>query len=341
MAEIAPLSNTMTGLRKAAVLLMQLDKAESAQVLSMLKEDEVENISSEIARMGAVRLDDASKVIKEFHEMAGRPRPLQGGLDYARELLEAAVGEQRAGEILGRLAAAMSDVPFGFLTHADPRQVLTFVQNEHPQTIALVLAHVPAGVASSILANLDAELQSDVANRIAIMDSTSPEVVRQLEATMERKLSSMLQPTEVSTVGGLMPLVEIINRADRSTERMILEGLDARNPQLAEEVRKKMFVFEDIVHLEDRAIQLLVREVEVATLATALKGVNNTVKTKLTKNLSERGRENLEEEIELLGPVRLSAVEEAQATIVQAIRGLEAVGQIEISRGDNSDEFVA
>jgi flagellar motor switch protein FliG len=260
-------------------------------------------------------------------------------MDLARDMLEASLGPDRAVEIVHRLSASLNDVPFGFLSHADPRQVLSFVQNEHPQTIALVLAHMAASTASQILSGLSGDLQADVAHRIAVMDRTSPETIRQLEATLERKLSSVLQPTELSTVGGLQPLVDIINRSDRGTERLIIEGLESRDPQLAEEVRRRMFMFEDVIHLEDRAIQLVVREVEVADLATALKGVTPDVHDKIARNLSERGRENLVEEIDLLGAVRLRMVEEAQTKIVQAIRRLEAAGQIEVSRGDE-DEFV-
>jgi flagellar motor switch protein FliG len=330
----------MSGLRKAAVLLLQMDREESARVLSLLRESEVEELSSEIARLGYVDAVAADAVLTEFHEAAtNRSYTMQGGLDFARDLLHASLGPERAGEIADRLSAAMTDVPFGFISHADPRQVLSFVQNEHPQTIALVLAHVPASVASPILAGLGPELQSDVAHRIAVMDRTSPELIRQLETALERKLSSVLQPTELSTVGGLQPLVDIINRADRGTERMILEGLESRNPELAEEVRRRMFMFEDITSLEDRAVQLVVREVEVNDLATALKGVSPVVQDKVTRNLSERGRENLVEEIGLLGPVRLRMVEDAQAKIVDAIRRLESAGQIEIRRGDD-DEYV-
>jgi flagellar motor switch protein FliG len=254
-------------------------------------------------------------------------------------VLEASLGRDRAGEIVGRLSAVFVDVPFRFLEKADPRQVLSFLHDEHPQTIALVLAHMPAGPASQILSGLSGELQADVANRIAIMDRTSPNIIRQVEATLERKLSSVLQPTELSTVGGLEPLVEIINRSDRATERLILEGLSGRNPELAEQIRSKMFMFEDILGLEDRAIQLVLRQVETSDLATALKGVRPDVQQKVMKNLSERAAENLVEEIDLLGPVRLSSVEEAQAKVVNAIRALEESGQITIRRGDD-DEYV-
>jgi flagellar motor switch protein FliG len=310
-------------------------------VLSQLRESEIEELSNEIARLGPVDITTAGQVLSEFHKAATtRGHGGVGGLDYVKELLEKSIGRERAQEIMGRLSMTLIEAPFGFLAHAEPRQLLSFVQNEHPQTIALVMAHIPSVMASQILSGLPPELQTDVAHRIAVMDRTSPEIIRQLEATLERKLSSVLQPTELSNVGGLQPLVDIINRTDRATERLILEGLESRNPELAEEIRRRMFMFEDIIHLEDRAIQLVLRQVETNDLATALKGVADGVRDKVTRNLSERARENLIEEIDMLGAVRLRMVEEAQAKIVQVIRSLETSGQIEIRRGDE-DEYVA
>ena len=232
------------------------------------------------------------------------------------------------------------DVPFGFLQQADPRQVLSFIQDEHPQTIALVLAHMPAMLASQVLSGLARRLQADVANRIAIMDRTSPEIIRQVEAVLERKLSSVLQPSEMSTVGGLEPLVEIINRSDRATERMILEGLQGKNPELAEQIRAKMFMFEDIVTLEDRAIQQILRQVETPDLATALKGVRDEVRSEdHVEPLRAGGREpHRGDRAARPGPLR--NVEEAQAKIIQVIRSLEESGQIVIRRADD-DELVA
>lgn len=333
--------DSMTGMRKAAILLVQMGKENSAKVLSQLRENEVEDLTAEIVRLGAVERDTANRVIDEFHDLAtAQSYVAKGGMAFARELLEASVGKERAGEIVSRLQAAFVDVPFGFLAKADPRQVLSFIQDEHPQTIALVLAHMPAVAASQVLSGLAGGLQADVAHRIAMMDRTSPEIIRQVEATLERKLSTVLQPSDLSNVGGLEPLVEIINRADRATERMILEGLASRSPELAEEIRSKMFMFEDIVQLDDKGIQQVLRQVETADLATALKGVRDEVRNKIMRNLSERAAENLGEEIELLGPVRLSSVEEAQNKIVHVIRTLEESGQIVIQRGDD-DEFVA
>src|SRR2546421_7170891 len=332
----------MSGLRKAAVLLVQLGKEEASKLLAQLPEAEVEELSTEIARLGLVDPESAGDVLTKFHTMAKhRQRASQGGLDLAREMLIASLGEERAGEILERLSAVVTDVPFSFLGRADPRQVVSFLQNEHPQPIGLAPAHVPSGLASAILSALGPETSANVAHRIAVMDRTSPDIIRQVEASLARKLSTVLQPSEMSVVGGVQPLVEIINRSDRGTERLILEALERRNPEIADEIRRRLFMFEDIVHLPDKAIQLVLRQIDTNDLATALKGVSETVRDKVTSNLSERARENLAEEIELLGPVRIRMVEESQAKIVQAIRTLEDSGRIEIQRGGDDDEFVA
>ncbi len=332
---------SMTGARKAAIMLVQFGREQSAEVLANMTEKEVEMLSAEVARLGKLDPAQVDDVMDEFYAMATTRYAGSGGMDYARELLEASLGKERAALILDRLEASMNDIPFNFLSHADPRQLLSYVQYEHPQTIALVLAHIPSALASSILAGLPLEVQTEVAHRIAIMDRTSPDIIRQVETALQRKLSSVLQPDELSTVGGLQPLVDIINRADRTTERLILEALDARSPELAEEIRRRMFMFEDIINLDDRSVQLVLRQVEPADLATALKGVPENVREKVTRNLSERGRENLLEEIDLLGPVKVKMVEEAQQKIVSVIRSLEDSGQIEIHRGGEDDEFVA
>ncbi len=333
-------TTSMTGLRKAAILLVRMGKEYSSRVLASLSEAEVEELSAEIARLGKLEPEVVGDVIDEFYAMATTKHAGAGGLQYARELLEASLGPERATLILDRLQASMTDMPFNFLSHADPRELLSYVQHEHPQTIALVLAHVPSALASSILSGLAPEVQSDVAHRIAVMDRTSPEVIRQVELALQRKLSTVLQPDELSTVGGLGPLVDIINRADRTTERLILEALEQRSPEIAEEIRRRMFMFEDIVNLDDRSVQLVLRQVEPADLATALKGVADAVRDKVTGNLSERGRENLLEEIDLLGPVKVKMVEEAQQKIVSVIRSLEDSGQIEIQRGGEADELI-
>ncbi len=333
-------ADELTGAQKAAVLLVQLGKEKSAAVLKSLRESEVEEVLSEIARMGGVPTETVDAVFEEFQTMSSARRYYaQGGMDFAREVLEATLGGDRAKELLDRMKASLVEMPFEFLRRADARQVLSFLQDEHPQTVALVLAHMRSDQAAIVLSGMPDDLQADVAHRVAVMETTSPDVVRRVEAILERKLSSVLQSSDSSAAGGLKPLVDIINHADRATERLILEGLERRDPALAEEVRSQMFMFEDITTLDDRSVQLVLRSVDSKELATALKGVSSDVRGKIMANVSERAAANLADEIDLLGAVRLSTVEEAQAKIIATIRSLEESGQILLSRGDR-DEFV-
>ncbi|WP_432544569.1 flagellar motor switch protein FliG [Kineococcus sp. SYSU DK002] len=335
--EVAPLS----GAQKAAVLLLQVGQENAAKVLSHLRPAEIEELTAEILRLRTVSPEVAGVVLEEFHGMIASPlRGGLGGLDFAQSLLEGALGADGAAEVLGRVAEAAVVQPFQFLHQADPQQILTFLTGEHPQTIALVVAHLRPDQASMILGGLSADMQADIALRIATMEATSSEYVRLVEDVVQRRTSTVLQAKTNTAVGGVQPLVDIINRADRGTERSILEGLATKNAALAEEIRGLMFVFEDITTLDDRAIQLVLRGVETADLATALKGVTETVRDKILKNVSERARENLLDEIELMGPVRMSAVEESQQKVVAIIRQLEESGQIVLTRGGD-DDFVA
>lgn len=328
------------GVRKAAILLVQLGRDRAAAVLGRLEDSEVEAISTEIARLDSISSGETEGVLTEFRDlMTARAHIAQGGLAFAQELLEQSLGAERAAEIMERLNAAAVQMPFQFLHRADPAQLRSFIVDEHPQVIALVLAHMTPDKASLLLSGLPPEQQAKVAHRIAVMDRTSPDIVRAVEATLERKLSSMLQPSDLSRVGGLDPLVNIINRSDRSTERQIVEGLESLDVALANEVKSRMFMFEDIVNLDDRSIQQVLRQVDTGELALALKGVSDTVRNKITSNLSERAGVTLVEEIELLGPVRLTQVEEAQQAVIRTIRQLEEQGQIMVRRG-NDDEFV-
>jgi len=335
------LVTTGTGVRKAAILLIQMGRERAANVLGHMSDREVEAVSAEIARLESISGAETESVLGEFRDMmVARAHIAQGGLDFAQELLEQSLGAERAADIIARLNAAAIATPFQFLHRADAAQLRSFIIDEHPQVIALVLAHMTPDKASLLLSGLAPGMQAEVAHRIAVMDQTSPEIVKTVESTLERRLSSMLQPAEMSRVGGLDPLVNIINRSDRSTERQIVEGLEALDPALADEIKSKMFMFEDIVTLEDRSIQLVLREVEGAELALALKGVTDAVREKITNNLSERAATNLLEEVELLGTVRLRQVEEAQQNIIRTIRSLEEQGQIMVRRG-NDDEFIA
>jgi flagellar motor switch protein FliG len=340
----APAPNLLAGMpnrRKAAILVMQLGKDESARVLARLSDTELEELSAEIARIGTVTGEVANAVLGEFgNKVASGLSDTRGGMELARELLIATVGEERTDEIMDKLSEAFVELPFAFMQNLDARQLTSFLSDEHPQTIALVLAHLHAGLASAVLAGLLPDLQADVAHRIAIMDRTSPDLIRRIESVLERRLSSLGVAGDLSAVGGVQPLVDIINRADRGTEKLLLEGLDRLDPDLAEQVRSKMFMFEDIVGLDDRAIQLVLRQVQVSDVAAALKGVSDRVRNKVMTNMSERAALDLSEEIDVMGPVRLHVVEEAQAAVVRVIRELEESGQIIVGRGEE-DAFVA
>ncbi len=328
------------GLRKTAILLVQLGPEAAGKVLQHFSEAEVEAISSEVADLEALGADETEQVLSEFRDLAStQGNVMRGGPGFARALLEESLGAAKADSVMGRLAASALQLPFQFLHRADPRQLVTFISGEHNQVIAVVLAHMPSDKATMVLSGLDPERQADVAHRIAIMDRTSPEILDRLESLLERRMSAVLHPVNFSQVGGVDPLIQIINRSDRATERLIVEGLEKRDPALAEEIKSRMFMFEDILLLEDRHMQLVLRQVESSDLAVALKGVSNEVKTKVTSNMSERAAETLVEDVELLGPVLLRQVEEAQSKIVVVIRRLEEAGEILLRRG-NDDEYV-
>lgn len=328
------------GARKAAIVLVRLGKERAAQVLAHMSDEEVEAVSAEIAQLASVEPSETQSVMGEFSVLLGaREHMLQGGMDLARDLLQRSLGDDRAEEALQRLHARAIQMPFQFLGRADPDQLRSFIREEHPQVIAIVLAHMSAEKASLVLSGMSSELQAEVAHRIAVMDRANPEAVRIVESALERRLSSVLQPSTASRVGGLGPLVDIINRADRSTERQIVDGLESLDARLAEEVRSLMFVFEDVVGLSDRDVQQVLRQVDPAQLALSLKGVSAPVRDKITRNLSERAAENVLEEIEILGSVRLTQVEEAQQVVIATIRTMEERGEVVVRRGGD-DEFV-
>jgi flagellar motor switch protein FliG len=333
------MAQKFTGVQKAAILLMQAGKERASVILRNMREQEVAEIMAEVARLHHLEVNEIEDVLSEFQDIfTARTQIAQGGYSTARELLEASFGGQKADEILDNLGVTMVAAPFEFLRRADTRQVLTYLQDEHPQTIALVLAHMQADGAAMVLGSLPEEQQRDVALRIAKMDRTSPEVIEQVEAILERKLSTVIQQSDFAQAGGLQTLVDILNSSDRTTERLILEGLDGQDAELADEVRNRMFVFEDIDQLDDRSVQLVLRSVDAKELAVALKGVDQKVRNKVMKNMSERAAANLAEEIQLLGPIKLKTVEEAQNGIVRIIRTLEESGQIDMARG--GDELV-
>jgi flagellar motor switch protein FliG len=332
-------SRDLDGTQKAAVLMMALGTERAARVLRELRESEVTEIMAEVARLSDVPPEVVDDVLAEFDVTAKARRHIAvGGVAVARELLEASLGSDKADEIFDRLSMAFVTAPFEFVRRIDPRMLLSFIRDEHPQTIALLLAHMNPDAGALVLSGLDEQLQRDVAVRIATMDRTSPEIIATVEAALERRLASVAQQGDLSSAGGVQTLIEVLNRSDRGTERLIFEGLEDHDSDLADEVRSRMFVFEDIINLDDRAVQQILRQVDSKDLALALKGVRDEVRRKVMSNLSTRAAEHLEGEIEVLGAVRLQAVEQAQGAVVRVIRSLEEAGQIVLVR--SGDEFV-
>jgi flagellar motor switch protein FliG len=333
----------LSGAQKAAILLLKLGQEHSSKVLKLLGDAEVTQITAEIVKAQTIRKEDSDVALTEFAALVVAGDHMQsGGFQTAHDLLKASLGPARAAEIIENLKESMVKAPFDFLKNADPRQILNFLSAEHPQTIALVLAHAQPDLASMVVGGLPEELQREVSIRIATLDQISPEVITMLESQLERRLSSAVKSSAQNTqtaADGVQTLIEILNRADRATERSIFEGLEHHDEELADEVRSRMFVFEDIVTLEDRAVQLVLRQVDAKELAHALKGVRTEVKQKIMRNMSERAAQNLDEEITLLGAVKMTAVEEAQGAIVRVIRALEESGQIVVTRG--TDEYVS
>ncbi len=329
----------LTGRQKAAIFLVTVGSEVSAEIFKHLREDEIETLTFEIARLDNIDSEDRDKVLMEFQElMMAQDFITTGGIDYARELLEKALGSQKAVDIINRLTSSLQVRPFDFIRRTDPTHLLNFIQQEHPQTIALILAYLEPQKASVILSNLPHEVQSDVAKRVATMDRTSPEVLREVERVLEKKLST-LSSEDYTSAGGVESIVEILNLVDRSTEKSIIESLEEEDPELAEDIKKRMFVFEDIVMLDDRAIQKVMREVDTAELAKALKSVDSEVQDKIYRNMSKRAATLLKEDMEYMGPIRMKDVEEAQQKIVSIIRKLEEQGEIVVARG-TEDELV-
>ncbi|MCU1361975.1 MAG: Flagellar motor switch protein FliG [Ilumatobacteraceae bacterium] len=335
------LATELSGAQKAAILLLKLGNDHSSKVMKLLGDTEVTQITAEIVKAQTIRKEDSDLALTEFAALVVAGDHVSGGgLAAAQKLLESSLGEHRASEILESLKQSLTKAPFEFLRNADPRQILNFLSSEHPQTIALVLAHVNPDIASMVVGGLPEDLQRDVSVRIATLDQSSPEVIAMLESQLERRLSSVVKSqASAAAADGVQTLIEILNRSDRATERSIFEGLEHHNEELADEVRSRMFVFEDIVTLDDRAVQLVLRQVDAKELATALKGVRAEVKHKIMRNMSERAAQNLEEEIVLLGAVKMKTVEEAQGAIVRVIRALEESGQVVVTRG--TDEYVS
>ncbi len=330
---------SLTGTEKAAVLLIALGPEKSASIFKHLKEDEIEALTLEIANTRSVSPKMKEEVIDEFYQVCLAQQYIaEGGIGYAKDLLEKALGAEKAMDVINRLTASLQVRPFEFIRKTDPSQLLNFIQEEHPQTIALILSYLPSSQAATIVSSLPPEKQPDVAKRIAIMDRTSPDVIKEVEKVLERKLSSLVNQ-DYTIIGGVDSIVEILNTVDRGTEKHIMETLEIDEPELADEIRKKMFVFEDILSLDDRAIQRVLRDVDNNDLAISLKGTTEDVQNVVFRNMSSRLAAMLQEDMEFMGPVRMKDVEEAQQKIVNIIRKLEDAGEIVISRG-GGDEII-
>jgi flagellar motor switch protein FliG len=329
----------MTGAQKAAILLISLGPEQSSQIFKHLKEEEIEELTLEIANTRSITPQLKEQVIEEFYQICLAQQYIaEGGITYAKELLEKALGEERAKDVIGKLTASLQVKPFEFVRKTDASQLLNFIQDEHPQTIALIMSYLSSQQSSLILSALPPDRQADVAKRIAMMDRTSPDVIKEVEKVLESKLSSLVNQ-DYTVIGGVDVVVEILNAVDRGTEKHIMETLEIEEPELADEIRKKMFVFEDILLLDDRAIQRVLRDVDNNDLAIALKGSNEQVQTAIFNNLSKRLAVMIKEDMEFMGPVRMKDVEEAQQKIVNIIRKLEDSAEIVISRG-GGDEIV-
>lgn len=331
---------SISGKRKAAILLLSLGPERAAKVLRNMDESEIEELTLELANIGKISDEERREVLKEFGELVKAKNFIaEGGVAYAKEILEKALGPDKALEIIDRLTSNLQVKPFEFIKKADPVQLANMLQNEHPQTIALVVCYLDPKTASAIIRALPENLRPEVVKRIALLDRATPEIVREVERILERKVSAFAT-AQFSQVGGLETVVNIMNTIDRATEREILEKLAAQDPELAEEIRKHLFVFEDIVKLDDRSIQIILREVDTRDLAVALKGAADELKEKIFKNMSKRAATLLKDELDYMGPVRVKDVEAAQQKIVEVIRRLEEAGEIVISRGGGEELIV-
>ena len=329
----------MSGLQKSAILLIALGPEKSASIFKHLKEEEIEELTLEIANTRSITPQIKESVIEEFYQVCLAQQYIaEGGIGYAKELLEKALGTEKALDVIGKLTASLQVKPFEFIRKTEPSQLLNFIQDEHPQTIALILAYLSPQQASIIISSLPQERQADVAKRVAMMDRTSPDVIKEVEKILESKLASLVNQ-DYTIIGGVDQVVEILNAVDRGTEKHIMETLEIEEPELADEIRKKMFVFEDILLLDDRAIQRVLHDVDNNDLALALKGSNEQVQNAIFNNLSKRLAAMIKEDMEFMGPVRMKDVEEAQQKIVNIIRKLEDSAEIVISRG-GGDEII-
>lgn len=329
---------SLTGKEKAAILLITLGPEKSADIFKHLGEEEIEELTLEIANMRMVSPEDKEKVIEDFYQMCvAQDYISEGGINYAKDVLERALGGQKAVDIINKLTTSLQVRPFEFIRKADVNQIMNYIQNESPQTIALILSYLSPNQSGQILSGLSQEKQSEVARRIATMDRTSPEIIKEIESILESKFSAMVNQDYAST-GGIESIVSILNSVDRGTEKHIIEELELEDAELSEEIRRRMFVFEDIVNLDSRSIQRFIREIDNNQWSIALKGASEEVKEIIFTNMSKRLVEMIKEDMEFMGPVRLKDIEESQQSIVNVIRKLEDAGEIVTPRG--GDEVI-
>ncbi|NLH19135.1 MAG: flagellar motor switch protein FliG [Thermotogaceae bacterium] len=329
-----------SGVRKASVLLLTLGTEKASRILKHMSDEDIERLTLELAKLEKVNDNEKKSVLTEFvTNFRAREFMASGGIEYARDMLEKAVGVEKALEILERLTSNLQVKPFDFLKKTDPMQLVNVLQNEHPQTIALILCYLLPKQAAQVIGSLPEGLKAEVVKRIAMLDKANPEVVREVERVLERKVSTFVTQ-DFAQVGGLDTVVEFMNSLDRATEKEILDKLSETDPELSEEIRRHMFVFEDVVKLDDRSMQMVLREVDTKDLSRALKGASEEILNKIVSNLSKRAGQLLKEEIEFLGPLRVVDVEEAQQKIVNVIRRLEESGEIFIARGGGEELIV-
>ncbi|KXS49969.1 flagellar motor switch protein FliG [Halanaerobium congolense] len=330
----------LTGKEKAAILLISLGPEISSDIFKHLDDDEVEKLTLEIANQNKIDPSLKKEIQQEFINLQQANSYINsGGINYAKKILEKSFGPEKTKEIINRLTATLQVRPFDSIRKSDPAQLLNFIQGEHPQTIALILAYIDPAQASQVISMLSTDVQSEVAKRIAMMDRTSPEIIKEVESVLDKKLSAVAS-NEYARAGGIQSIVDVLNQVDRGTEKNILDKLEEDDPELVEEIKKRMFVFEDIVLLTDRAVQLVLRQVETHDLALALKTASDEVGNIIKSNMSQRAAEMLEEDMEFMGPVRIREVEDAQQRIVNVIRELEESGEIVIARGGEGEVVV-
>ena len=338
MAQTKQLSG-LTGMKKAAILLVSVEQEIASEIMAQLDQQTIETVSEEIARLGTITKEERDKVVEEFYQMnVAKQYVQQGGLEYARKLLAKSLSGGDADNIVSNVEQALYSVPFSFAQKAESQNLLTFIQDEHPQTIALILSHLESTQAANVLKGLPQGKQVDVVRRMATMETTNPEVIHEVEASLEKRMASVVsQKFEQS--GGIETVAEVLNLTDRTTEKGILESLEEQTPELVEDIRKLMFVFEDIMLVDEKGVQRVVKEIETQDLALALKTASEELKEKIFRNLSQRAVDLLKEDMDYMGPVRLSEVEAAQQKIADIVRRLEEAGEL-IIQGRGGEETV-